>query len=88
MTSTTVNHVTTHGVRSAAVDLLISLKNLVVGVWRAASFQSVAAPVALSAAQEAENLRTFASQFVESDPEFAQDLFVQADRHEYAALGR
>ncbi len=42
------------------------------------------APVAraLSAADEAEQVRMMAESFVATDPGFAQDLFAAADRHE------
>ena len=39
----------------------------------------------LTAFQEAEALRSYAADIQAQDPEFAQDLFAAADRHEIAA---
>jgi hypothetical protein len=39
----------------------------------------------LTAFEEAEQLRTYASEIQSQDPDFAQDLFCAADRHEIEA---
>jgi hypothetical protein len=42
----------------------------------------------LTAYQEAEALRTYAADIQAQDPDFAQDLFAAADRHEIEAAAR
>ena len=91
MASTTLNHVATGGVRSAAASVLevgVSFKNLVAGLLRASSATNAVVSKPLSAFEEAEALRIYAEQFLQSDPSFAEDLFASADRHERAALAR
>ncbi len=55
--------------------------------------QKILAPVSsesrnLTAFEEAEQLRTYAAELQAQDPNFAQDLFAAADRHEIAAAAR
>ena len=42
----------------------------------------------LTAFEEAEQLRTYAATLQAQDPDFAQDLFAAADRHEIEAAAR
>ena len=42
----------------------------------------------LTAFEEAEALRTYAAEFQAQDPDFAQDLFCAADRHEIEAAAK
>jgi hypothetical protein len=44
-----------------------------------------AEPEPLTATEEAEQLRTYAADIQAQDPDFAQDLFAAADRHEIEA---
>ena len=60
--------------------LLTAGQALVVALWQAALGTKIA--TAKTACQEAEELRTYAAQIQSVDPEFANDLFAAADRHE------
>jgi hypothetical protein len=89
MASTTLNHVQnagTRGVAGSVLDAAISFKNLLTGLLRASTGTQSSVGVAMSAFEEAEALRNYAQQFVQSDPAFAEDLFASADRHEMASL--
>ena len=91
MASTTINQAHLGGVRSAAASVLevaVSFKNLVAGLLRASTAANAAVSKPLTAFEEAEALRIYAEQFLQSDPSFAEDLFASADRHERAALAR
>ena len=66
----------------------MSFKNLAAGLLRASSAASAVASKPMSVFEEAEALRIYAEQFLQSDPSFAEDLFASADRHERAALTR
>ena len=85
MASTTLNRLTLPASTQPTVGaslqaLLVAGQALAVAVWQAAfGAQSVAAKTAY---QEAEELRTYAAQIQSTDPEFANDLFAAADRHE------
>ncbi len=85
MASTTLNSLTLPsgaqpGVGASLQALLAASQALVVALWQAAVGTKSAA--ARTAYQEAEELRTYAAQIQSSDPEFANDLFAAADRHE------
>jgi hypothetical protein len=89
MASTTLNHVQNAGVRgvaSSVLDAAISFKNLISGLLRASTGAQSAVGASLTAFEEAEALRDYAQQFLQSDPAFAEDLFASADRHELASL--
>ena len=88
MNSTTINHRlqgNIHTAGSAVVEVLASLHNLVAGVWAQAFTRTAVKSVAQTVQQDAEALREYAETFVQSDPGFAQDLFMAADRCERAA---
>jgi len=71
-------------VGASARELLAAGKHLTVAVWNAAFATAPAAIAAKTAAQEAEDLRSYASKLQHTDPEFAMDLYAAADRHELA----
>lgn len=50
-----------------------------------ATAKTASIPRALTAFEEAEQLRAMANDLLSSDPAFAQDLYAAADRHEHAA---
>lgn len=85
MASTTLNRLTLPASAQPTVGaslqaLLAAGQALAVAVWQAALGAKPA--TAKTAYQEAEELRTYAAQIQSSDPEFANDLFAAADRHE------
>jgi len=89
MASTTLNQVQSNGVRGflgAIQDLALSFKNLLAGVFSVSTSARPAVGAPLTAFEEAEALRDYAQQFLQSDPAFAEDLFASADRHELASL--
>jgi hypothetical protein len=73
-------------VHDAVVDLIAATGRLMRAIWNSAVSQPKAAMVALSAFEEAEQARAIADSFARSDPNFAQDLYAAADRHERAAM--
>ncbi len=85
MASTTLNSLTLPSSAQPTVGASLQAlwtagQALAVAVWQAAfGAQSAAAKTAY---QEAEELRTYAAQIQCMDPEFANDLFAAADRHE------
>jgi hypothetical protein len=85
MTSTTVNGISYSQAAPSTVAaslqaLWFAAQNLATAVWHAASGKAAAHPA--TPFQEAESLRTFAASVQKSDPDFALDLFIAADRHE------
>lgn len=73
------------GVGDALHGLAVAARGVVVALWAAVSRPAPAAAQApLTAFEEAENLRAIAFEWLQSDPEFAQDLYCAADRHELA----
>ncbi|PQA76347.1 hypothetical protein [Rhodoferax sp. TS-BS-61-7] len=85
MASTTLNSLTlpsrTQPTVGASLQALWAAgQALSVAVWQAV-VGAKSAP-AKTAYQEAEELRTYAATIQSSDPEFANDLFAAADRHE------
>ncbi len=89
MTSTTLNprHLAyaPHNVGDALHELAIAARHLSVALWSSVSQSNGVGLQALTASQEAENLRHMASSLLQKDPRFAYELFAAADRHERAA---
>lgn len=71
---------TAPAVSSALRELLQATANLAAAVY--ATLFKTAAPQALTAFEEAEQVRQLAESYTDSDPGFASDLFAAADRHE------
>jgi len=71
-------------VGQALHELAVAGHQLVLALWSAAGLRISAGrtPSAMTAFDEAEELRAFALQQMRSDPSFAEDLFAAADRHE------
>lgn len=68
---------------AALSEVAVAFKHLASALLRSAL---VPAPTrALSAFEEAEALRSYAIEIQRQDPQFAQDLFAAADRHEVDA---
>ena len=72
-----------HAPVSSALQELITAATHLVAAVSAALFKT-AAPRALTVFEEAEQIRTMAESFADSDRGFADDLFAAADRHEMA----
>ncbi len=77
-----------NGIIAALAEVTVAFKHLA-----SALVQKVLAPVSeqtqnLTAFEEAEALRTYAADLQAQDPDFAQDLFAAADRHEIEAAAR
>lgn len=70
---------------AALGEVAVAFKHLTTALLSKAFALDSEQTVALSAFEEAEALRTYASTFLEQDPGFAQDLFAAADRHEIEA---
>ncbi len=86
MTSTTLNAVSLPrnaqpSVGASLRALWVAGKNLAVALWQVA-FGVTVVEAGSVRFQEAEELRTYAASIQKMDPEFAQDLFAAADRHE------
>jgi hypothetical protein len=73
-------------VHDAILDLIAASGRLMRAIWSSTVSQPKAAMAALSAFEEAEQARAIADSFARSDPNFAQDLYAAADRHERAAM--
>jgi hypothetical protein len=66
-------------------EVAVAFKHLA-GALISTAFTPAAAPsAALTAYEEAEALRSYAADIQNQDPDFAQDLFAAADRHEIEA---
>jgi hypothetical protein len=88
MTTTIANYSVQSGIRTvggSVGEVLSSFKNLFAGIWVASTTKSQVVAAPLTAFEEAEVMRAYAEQFISSDADYAQDLFMQADRHERAA---
>jgi len=89
MTSTTLNPrnlaPAQHHVGDALHELAIAARHLSAALWSSVSHCQAVGLQALTASQEAENLRNMASSLLHTDPRFAYELFAAADRHERAA---
>lgn len=70
------------GVNSAWHGLAAIGQRLISTLWSGAVRRPMAAVYALTAFEEAQNMRQMADGFLRSDPSFAQDLYAAADRHE------
>jgi hypothetical protein len=70
---------------AALSEVAVAFKHLASALVRKvlAPSNSVAQP--LTAFEEAEQLRSYAAEIQSQDPDFAQDLFCAADRHEIEA---
>ncbi len=89
MISTIASHSVQGSIRTvggSAGEVLSSFKNLFTGIWVASTTKNQAVSAPLTALEEAEVMRAYAEQFISSDADFAQDLFMQADRHERSAI--
>lgn len=64
---------------TALGEVAVAFKHLAVALFTRAPAEQ--APH-ITAFEEAEQLRTFAAEIQSQDPDFAQDLFAAADRHE------
>lgn len=65
-------------------ELGVAAQRLAVALWASVTTRSVSRSSVLSASEEAQELRAFASSIAATDPSFADDLFAAADRHEFA----
>jgi hypothetical protein len=70
---------------AALGEVAVAFKHLATALVRNTFAPAVVQTPVLTAYQEAEQLRTYASDIQAQDPEFAQDLFAAADRHEIEA---
>lgn len=70
---------------AALGEVAVAFKHLAIALVRNTFAPAVVHPPALTAYQEAEQLRNYAANIRSQDPEFAQDLFAAADRHEIEA---
>jgi hypothetical protein len=87
MTSTTLqtSHVESNpssSIAAAVHELFSAARHLLVALWNTTTHAPRAALQALSAYEEAEQLRAIADEYISKDPRFAQDLYGAADRHE------
>jgi hypothetical protein len=75
---------------AALGEVAIAFKHLASALMRKVLAPSTSVAQPLTAYEEAEQLRTYAAEIQAQDPDFAQDLFCAADRHEIeaAAAGR
>ena len=72
-------------VGSALGEVAVAFKHLASALVRKLFVSSSAGSQPLTAFEEAEALRSYAAEIQAHDPDFAQDLFCAADRHEIAA---
>lgn len=72
-------------VRSALGEVALAFKHLALALVQTAFASKLVDAQPLTAFEEAEALRTYAAELQAQDPDFAQDLFAAADRHEIAA---
>ena len=73
---------------AALGEVALAFQHLASAMVRKLFSPASAVAPALSAFEEAEQLRTYAAEIQAQDPDFAQDLFCAADRHEIAAAAR
>ena len=64
-------------------ELGATAQRLAIALWASVATRAAAKSPALSASEEAQELRAFASSIASSEPSFANDLFAAADRHEF-----
>ncbi len=72
-------------VSSALGELVAAAHHLVLALWASVVHHPKAALKALSAMEEANELRSMADGELRRDPRFAQELYGAADRHERAS---
>lgn len=92
MTSSTLNSLNLAPAQPSSVGealhgLAIAGHRLVLALWTAAGQRTRVErqEPAMTAFAQAEQLRAFAVDYINTDPGFADDLFAAADRHETAA---
>lgn len=73
---------------AALGEVTVAFKHLASAVMQKVFAPAGAEAQTLTAFEEAEQLRTFAADIQSQDPDFAQDLFAAADRHEIEAAAR
>ena len=91
MSSTTLNALSLPKNKQPTVgasvrELLQAGQHLAAAIWHTAFAPAAVQSTPKTAFEEAEDLRVFASTFQSTDPEFANDLFAAADRHETGAV--
>lgn len=74
-------------VSSALHDLAVATQRLLQAVWATFTHRPEPSP-ALTALQEANQLRTYADRISACDPHHAQDLYAVAMRHEVQAMAQ
>jgi hypothetical protein len=74
-----------NSVGAAFSEVAVAFQHLASALVRKVLAPNVVQTQALTAFQEAEALRSYAADIQSQDPEFAQDLFAAADRHEIEA---
>lgn len=67
---------------SSIFELFDSVKSFISGLLDTLSFNSAPVVAQRTACDEADELRTYATQFISTDPSFAHDLFFAANHHE------
>ena len=70
---------------AALGEVAVAFKHLASALVRNTFAPATAASHTLTAFEEAEALRSYAADIQSQDPDFAQDLFAAADRHEIEA---
>ena len=84
ITASSLSRSSESNIVGALAEVGVAFKHLATAVFRTAV--APAAPAQpLTAYEEAEQLRTYAAEIQHKDPDFAQDLFAAADRHEIEA---
>ena len=73
---------------AALAEVTVAFKHLATALVRKVLLPSAAASHTLTAFEDAEALRTYAADLQAQDPDFAQDLFAAADRHEIEAAAK
>lgn len=85
LNTSTLGSNTSPSVSSALGELAGAAHRLVLALWTATTHHPKAALQALSAMEEANELRNMADDMLKRDPRFAQELYGAADRHERAS---
>jgi hypothetical protein len=73
---------------AALAEVAVAFQHLASALVRKVLAPSSVQVQPLTAFEEAEALRTYAADIQSQDPEFAQDLFAAADRHEIEATAK
>jgi hypothetical protein len=93
MSSSVINLNTIHSlpagesssIGAALSEVAVAFKHLATALVRKVLSPTLVETKTLTAYEEAEALRTYAAELQSQDPDFAQDLFCAADRHEIEA---